>query len=225
MKRLSPAFAAKVCALLLALSFPALGQVPDRRDGKPDNSDYQKMVTRLKAGEKDVDMVRFRAAYLEWVNDECNISDAPDREAMVKAFEAKDHAKAVKLAQKVLDYEYANRGLHLAVANSYKELGNTEKAKFHADLGAALWKALMDSGDGKSAKTAYRVHSIREEYMVMRELGYQVSQQALVQEGGRAFDVLSGKNADGKAVSVYFDINDWWIGSTSSKPCSVKKRQ
>lgn len=213
------------CALPVFVNLSAHAQAPVRLDGKPDTSDYQKMLARIKSGDKSVDLVKFRAAYLEWVNDECNISEAPDRDEMVKAFEAKDHAKAVELAQKVLDYEYVNRGLHLAVAASYKELGNAEKSQYHTDLGAALLKALLDSGDGKTAKTAYRVHSIREEYIVMRELGYQVSSQSLVQEGGRAYDVLAGKNAEGKTASLYFDIDDIWVGSTSSKPCPVKKKK
>jgi len=195
-----------------------------RLDGKPDDSTYKQMVEQLKAGDATVDFVKFRDAYLEWILDECNVSDAPDRDAMLKAFQDKDYKRAVVIADKVLDYEYVNRSLHRAVANAYKELGNAEKAKFHNDVADLLMKALMNSGDGQSTKTAYRVHSIREEYIVMEELGYKVSIQSLVSDKDYGiFDVLEGTAKDGKTGRFYFKITDIWVGSTSSKPCKAKK--
>jgi hypothetical protein len=208
--------------ILSAAAMAAFGQKPAataRLDGKPDKSEYRQLLEKVKAGDNSVDFVKFRAAYLDWVLDECNVSDAPHRDDMVKAFEAKDYKTAVSLALPVLDYEYANRGLHLAVANAYDQLGEKEKARFHTGVADRLMKGLLASGDGKSAKTAFRVHSIREEYVVMRELGYQVKSQALRAESDRTFDVLSGSNSEGKTASLYFDITDVWIGSTSSRPC------
>jgi Domain of unknown function (DUF4919) len=225
MKNLSK-FKVLICILALSAGFASAQTGAKPAVSKPnlDKSEYSAMVGRIKSGDPSVDFVKLRAAYLEWTNDECNRTDAPNREEMVKAFDAKDYAKAADLGVGVLDYEYTNRGLHLAVANAFKELKDADKEKYHTDMAAKLLKAMLDSGDGKAAKTAFKVQTIREEYVIMRELGYQVSMQSLVfdKEFG-SFDVLTGKDKDGKEVSFYFDINSFF-GGGASKPCSTKKK-
>jgi len=215
-----------VCLVLLAgvAAWAQSGAVPARKDGKPDNSLYRQMVAKIKAGDSTVDFVQFRAAYLDWILDECNVSDAPDRDKMVEAFEAKDYKAAIPKALAVLEYEYANRGLHSAISIAYRETGDAEKEKFHSEIAKKLFDGLLKSGDGLTPKTAYRVHSIREEYQVMGALGYKVASQSLVfdKEYG-TFDVLSGKNDAGKSGSFYFNITDVWVGSTSSRPCKQVK--
>src|SRR5690606_36194910 len=106
-----------VCLVLLAgvAAWAQSGTVPARKDGKPDTSLYRQMVAKIKAGDSTVDFVQFRAAYLDWILDECNVSDAPDRDKMVEAFEAKDYKAAIPKALAVLEYEYAIRGLHSAI--------------------------------------------------------------------------------------------------------------
>ncbi|MCE7963192.1 MAG: DUF4919 domain-containing protein [Acidobacteria bacterium ACB1] len=200
------------------------GIIPARKDGKPDNSPYRQMMAKIKAGDTTVDFVKFRAAYLDWTLDECNVSDAPNRDKMVEAFETKDYKAAIPKALAVLEYEYANRGLHAALAIAYKETGDAEKEKFHSEIAKKLFDGLLKSGDGLTPKTAYRVHSIREEYQVMSALGYKVASQSLVfdKEYG-VFDVLAGKNEAGKDGSFYFNITDVWVGSTSSRPCKQAK--
>ena len=191
---------------------------------KTDNSAYRALVAKAKKGDLMIDFVQLRAAFLDWINDECNQTDAPNRDKMVKAFETKDWAKAAELGEIVLEYEFVNRGLHLAVADAYKQLKNAEKEKFYTDIADKLLKAMLASGDGKTAKTAFKVHSIREEYIIMREIGYQVSTQALVfdKEYG-SFDVLSGKDKNGKTGSFYFDINSFF-GGGKSKPCKANTK-
>ncbi|HQU84593.1 MAG TPA: DUF4919 domain-containing protein [Pyrinomonadaceae bacterium] len=212
--------------LALTLTFTVAAQKTDDKFNKiplvkTDSSEYKTLVEKAKQGDSSVDYVKMRAAFLDWVNDECNQTDAPDRDKMVKAFESKDWAKSVELGEKVLDYEFVNRGLHLAVANSYKELKNAEKEKYHNDIADKLLKALLASGDGKTPKTAYKVHSIREEYIIMKELGYKVNSQSLIfdKEYG-SFDVLAGKDANEKSGEFYFDINSFF-GGGQSKPCKV----
>lgn len=203
--------------LFFSLAIFSFAQKPEVKSET--QSDYVQMVEKAKKGDSTVDYVKFRAAYLDWVNDECNKTEAPNRDKMVEAFEKKDWAKAAELGEIVLDYEFVSRGLQLAVAEAYKQLKNAEKEKFHTEIAQKLLKAMLDSGDGKTAKTAYKVHSIREEYVIMRELGYQVGMQALVfdKEYG-AFDILSGTNAEGKKGEFYFDINSFF-GGGKSKPC------
>jgi Domain of unknown function (DUF4919) len=139
---------------------------------------------------------------------------------MVAAFNARNWAKAVELATAVLDNQFVNRDLHLATASAYKELGDSDKEEFHTSVAQKLLDALLKSGDGKTPKTAFRVYSIREEYLAMAALGYEVSRQALVSEPSVGlFDLLTGEDADKKTASLYFDINGS-LGGRASVPCS-----
>jgi len=190
-----------------------------------EKQEYLLLVEKAKRGDQTIDFGRLRTSYLDWVNNKCNQTDPPNRDEMVKAFEKKDWQKAVQLGEKVLDYEFTNRGLHLAMANAYKELQNSEKEQYHTEIAQKLLKALLDSGDGKTPKTAYKVHSIREEYIVMRELGYRVSSQALAMDKDYgSFDILTGENAEKKTASFYFSINSFF-GGGNAKPCPENEKK
>ena len=190
-----------------------------------EKQEYLLLVENAKKGDLSIDFGRLRTSYLDWVNNKCNQTEPPNRDEMVKAFEQKDWQKAVQLGEKVLDYEFVNRGLHLAMANAYKELKDSEKEQYHKDIAQKLLNALLNSGDGKTPKTAYKVQSIREEYIVMRELGYQVSRQALVSDKDYGmFDVLTGENAEKKTASFYFNINSFF-GGGNAKPCPEEEKK
>ena len=224
--------------LYLTLSFVSLtlftslayAQNPEEKQSnkasvQEEKQEYLLLVEKAKRGDQTIDFGRLRTSYLDWVNNKCNQTEPPNRDGMVKAFEQKDWQKALQLGEKVLDYEFTNRGLHLAMANAYKELQNSEKEQYHTEIAQKLLKALLDSGDGKTPKTAYKVHSIREEYIVMRELGYRVSSQALVMDNDYgSFDVLTGENAEKKTASFYFSINSFF-GGGNAKPCPENEKK
>ena len=178
---------------------------------------YVQLVERAKKGET-VDYKQMRDAFGEW---QCEKNtEVPNRQAMVEAFDKKDYAKAAELVEVVLDYEYVNRGLHLAAADAYSHLENTKKAEEHKAIAEKLLEALLTTGDGKTAKTAYRVLSIREEYFIMQQLGYKPHSQALLEDNKRMFDVLTGTDlTTKKEVSIYFDITSFFGGcSRLSRP-------
>lgn len=172
---------------------------------------YVQLVERVKKGDPTVSFKDLRKAFSIW---QCEKNtDAPNREAMVEAFNKKDYAKAVELVEVVLDYEYVHRGLHLAAEDAYRHLGNTTKADEHKAVAEKLLDALLSSGDGKTAATAFFVLSIREEYLIMEKLAYQTRGQALVSEADRMFDVLTGTDAKtGNTASLYFDITSFYGG-------------
>jgi Domain of unknown function (DUF4919) len=205
--------------MLVASLITASAQTPKQPSNQPTEQaphQYVQLVERAKKGDSTVSFKELRRVFGDW---QCQKhSDAPDRQAMVDAFEKKDYAKAVELVEGVLDYEYVHRGMHLAAEDAYRHLGNTTKADEHKAVAEKLLDALLTSGDGKSAKTAFFVLSIREEYFIMSQLGYKPSSQALVSEGDRMFDVLSGTDSKtGNQVSLYFDITNFF-GGCDSKP-------
>jgi|GEM_PF-1648570 len=204
---------------LCAVAVPALlaqNQQPKeakKHSFEEDTSPYHQLVQRVKSGDQTVDFLKLRDAFSEWLcNDKVN-TDAPNREAMVEAFEKKNLAKAIELIEAVLDYEFVNRSLHLAAEDAYRQLGNPTKADFHKTIAHKLLHAVLTSGNGKTTETAYRVLDVSEEYFVMRELGYSVHGQALLSKDNKAYDLLMGTDMDtGKDAKVYFDISSFFGG-------------
>lgn len=202
--------------VILSLALTAFAQT---------TSDYITLRDKIRGGDVTVDFVKFRHSYMDWLKDPCNKNtEAPDREKMVEAFDNKKWAEAAERGSKVLDYEYGNRGLHNAVAEAYEKSGDTKKSEFHKTVAKKIFEALLKSGDGESPKTAYRVMSIREEYVIMSELGYKVSMQALVSDKEYGmFDVLTGKNEEGKTAEKYFNIDFFFGFGMLDKPCEKDK--
>lgn len=201
---------------LVALCFPRIAvqvQAQAEKQGLAQQSNrhylqYKELVERVKNGDQDVDFVQLISAASDWELSKEKLTEAPNRDEMVQAFKKKDYDRAVKLAEIVLEYEFTNRGLHLATANAYKELGDNAKSDLHRSVGEKILKALLSTGDGKTAQTAYCVQGINEEYVIMRHFGYRVVMQAYVISGEAEYDLLSGKDEKtGKDVGLYFDIS------------------
>jgi hypothetical protein len=206
-------------AILLCVCSLASAQTPEKPQaatpaaltvGKA-GAEYHQLVERAKKGDLGVDFVRMRDLFSEWSCEDNAQTDAPNREAMIAAFEANDYAKAAELVEGVLDYEFVHLGLHRAAEDAYRKLNNQAKADFHKAVADKLLNALLTAGDGKTAATAYRVLSVREEYFIMNELGYKVTIQMLASENGKPYDILSGRDKKtDKEVSVYFDIGSFF---------------
>ncbi len=68
--------------------------------------------------------------------------------------------------------------------------------------------SIRSSGDGKSIEKAWVVIKVHEEYVVLRVLGFNPSQQSLVQKDGHAYDVMKVKSTeDGTEQTFYFNVD------------------
>ena len=71
-----------------------------------------------------------------------------------------------------------------------------------------LMTSIMNSGDGKSAKTAWFAATIREEYLVMQMmLNVQVQSQHSQRIGDHYFDVVQVKGQNGKERTLWFNTD------------------
>jgi hypothetical protein len=205
-------------SLFLFLLFPPIqGQISgraesqsiDRQDTKPANPTYQQLVALAKHSDPSVDYVQMIAAASDLALAE-SFREAPNRAAMVAAFKVKDYKKAVELAETVLDYEFTNRGLHLATEKAYRELKDETKADFHHVVAENILQALLRTGDGLTLNTAYCVQSINEEYVIMDHFGNEVLSQSYLVASGSEYDLLEGREKKtGKKVGLYFDISGY----------------
>ena len=136
----------------------------------------------------------------------------------MKSWHEGDAATTVKKLEEVLKTNPVSIDAHRRLADVFRALaGQTadEQRKkelqrledIHRKIFDGLVKSITDSGDGENPKTAYKVISISEEYVVLLHIGLQPQKQQLEENEFGPFDVLTVKKQDGSLKKVYFDIS------------------
>jgi hypothetical protein len=125
------------------------------------------------------------------------------------AFEKNDWPAVLDVTAKILPDDQADLRAHMLRAVALRKLERHGEADFHRAVAMAMLKSIFKTGDGRGPATAWTVFQVREEYEVMKALGFQVESQSLKNEGGKQLDILEGSAAkDGRRVHVYFDISE-----------------
>ncbi len=134
---------------------------------------------------------------------------------MIKAFNDKQYDTALKNAQSILNKNYIDIDSHLVSQAIYKEMNNSDKSDFHGFVAAGLVKSILDSGDGKSPETAYLVIDVREEYVIMWDLGFKLERQFLMETNNHSYDKMDViKPETGETAVLYFNVDiplNWYI--------------
>jgi hypothetical protein len=171
-------------------------------------SEYASLMASLKAGRTDIDYTRLRLSYMESPEFKAAKDLSKSEEAMSAALNNKDYPAALKDAEAVLDNEYVNIDAHFVALVANREMGTMDKAEFHRTVFRGLINSIRNSGDGKSIETAWVVISVHEEYVLLRVLGFQPSEQNLVHKDSHSYDVMKVKNAeDGTGQTFYFNVD------------------
>jgi Domain of unknown function (DUF4919) len=170
---------------------------------------YDALVARAKAGDLAVDYRALRDAYAESAKYQPYGAGSDDlTEKMRKAFAAGDCAATLQSAQAIIDATFIDLGAHMLSARCNELDGNAERAAYHRAVAKGLLDSILNSGDGTTAKTAYIVVTIAEEYVVLSALGLHANGQALANDDGHVFDVIdTAPSAAGDARTVYFQID------------------
>ena len=168
-------------------------------------SRYDELAAKLKAGDKSVDFKELRLAY----------ADSPggrdtdkQKKAMTAALNSKNYSDALKNADIVLAGDFADMDAHFVEYIANRELNHTDQAEFHKFIFKGLIDSILNSGDGKSAATAWQVVEVHEEYVVLRFLGLMPSKQSLSHKDGHSYDVMETVNPkSNEKVTLYFNID------------------
>jgi len=89
-----------------------------------------------------------------------------------------------------------------------RKMGKDESADKERTIVSAIVASILDSGDGKSAKTAWFTVDPSEEYFVINVvLGLQPKGQALVQQDGHAFDKMTVVDDKGTELTLWFNTD------------------
>ena len=201
---------------VLMLSFVVLSftGVYAQQPAASPTDEFRNIVAKLKAGDTKVDFKALRMASPDSKADDAGARG--DRDAYAKAvaaYNAKKFDAALSNAEKALKTGYLDINTHLLLAVAHQEKGNKDKFDFHKAVYLGLINSILDGADGKSAKTAYVVIEVAEEYAVLDALGLERGSQGLRTEGGHTYDVLTATDPKTKQTKdVWFNIDIVWKG-------------
>lgn len=128
----------------------------------------------------------------------------PLREEVIEAYKKEDFAKVFELSGAWLKQCPVDADIHFIRASAASRLGDIAATTRHMNFAYGLLASIVSSGDGKTAKTAFRVISIAEEYSLLNDFGAKLIKQSLV-EG--PCDAMECELPDGSKVTYYFNVS------------------
>lgn len=171
-------------------------------------SDYATLVERAKQSDPELDFSALRKAYTETPT--YSGYAISERGPMVKAVNKSDWAAAKKEAHLLLDQCYLDLEAHYVLLMVAEEEKDVEAAAHHEYMLRGLLVAIRGARDGKSAKTAWPVLNVGEEYAVCRLLGLKVKNRGLVTDESGSYDAMDVVDRDGKEFTIYFDVSSFF---------------
>src|SRR5580704_6581382 len=201
-------------ATFAALCIGIVGFALSVRSQEAKKPTYEEMVENAKRGDPNIDFAALRYAFLD--------SSSEHKEGFFNSRllnglnQQKDYQKLLDTANGFIAQDFVEIRSHFAAATAYRALGHEEEAQKELVLAKGLMQSILDSGDGKSQKTAYVVINTAEEYAVLEFLGIRAAgQQSLIlghtnqTSGGPAYDLLKATK-NGQEMDIYFDISKFY---------------
>jgi hypothetical protein len=132
--------------------------------------------------------------------------------ALGEAFARSDDKAVIDITAQIIAGDQADIRAHILRAVVLHRTGRDVEATFHREVAIGLVESIVHSGDGRSFDTAWTVFRTKEEYEVLKAAGYLVNGQSLTTHGGRTFDILSARKANGNdSFRAHFDITELFI--------------
>ncbi len=129
--------------------------------------------------------------------------------ALTQAFQKSDNQGILDVTSKILPGDQADIRAHMLRAVALRRLGREKEANFHRELAIGLIESIVHTGDGRGFDSAWTVFRVKEEYEVLKAGGYLVEGQSLAAHGGRHFDILDARKAEGGTrFRAHFDITE-----------------
>ena len=186
---------------------------PEPQSNNNLESEYQKLVTQLKQSSiedlENFDYFNFRKIVFQSGHIQEFIDDNLKKQYH-SALDIKDYSAVLNVCEKVLSEDYTNAKFHTMKAYSLHKLNQKkEEQNHHIAVSFGLNQSILATGDGRSINTAWHVFTVREEYDLLKQIGFlKVIKQELTSEGGKPFDILEAEDENGNIEKFYFDISD-----------------
>lgn len=202
MRRLSGAF------LILLFAVISISAQTAQETPKPtEKTKYDLLLEKVKQKDPSVNFTELRHAFYESPNYNPYAPMMTYR-PLNAAIAQKNYEEALKIAESVLAKNFVEVNAHMAAQIAYQETGNAERAEFHKFIVDGLLNSIKSSMDGKSKEKAFEVISINEEYGLIRSLGLRPIKQAMLEDKGHRYDVITVIDPQTNQESlIYFNID------------------
>lgn len=176
-------------------------------DPKVAHAKYDKLAAKVNSGDLNIDWQALRlAARVGEVFGDYDPYDAAKRAQA--SFEKGDYEGTLKIARETEQRNVADGEAHVAAWSCLKQLGRQPEADKEWGILQALLQSILKSGDGKSAKTAWFVVGLREEFLIVgAALQAQSKEQHSVKQDGHYYSRVVVTDSDGKDAVVWFKID------------------
>ena len=151
---------------------------------------YDALLEKVKQKDASVNFTELRHAFYESANYN-PYAPMMSYRPLNAAIAQKNYEQALKISEDVLAKNFVEINAHMAAQIAYQETGNAEKAEFHKFMVDGLLNSIKSSVDGKSKEKAFEVISVSEEYGLIRSLGLRPIKQALLDDKGHHYDVIT----------------------------------
>jgi len=169
--------------------------------------DYEALIVRAKQDPAHADFSELRWAFTRSDQYDPNEANEDDR-TLEEAVEAQDWPRAREVVDRLLQRGYVRLWLHAYAGVISERLGDAAGVERHAEFCRGLMTSIMESGDGRTPDTAFRVVSVEEERTALTLCNLELLQQVLIDEGGRYFDRVTVQGPDdAEAFDLFFDVS------------------
>jgi len=185
-------------------------EAPDVPQSK-DSIIYDEKVKYLKGASEDeirkFDFYEFRHSYFMAQR---GGSVSPElRNRFDQAIKDHNPEQIIKTSDLILQKDFTDIRAHVMKAQSDHILGLYKEERFHRMMAVGLHQSIVNSGDGKTTRTAWKVFQIKEEYDTLRLQGFfRVLGQSVLVEGNKFYDKLIATNENNDEATFYFDVTD-----------------
>lgn len=176
---------------------------------------YSEYVTKLEAGDTDIDYQDFRFSFIEseqfiLATKQIVLQNQLKTE-MYQEYHNENYQEAMKLAKQILSLDYTSLEAHKILRHCYQDQDDKDNFEKYLNIQLGLFQSIITSGDGRSCATGWKVIQVSEEYFVLHILKANKEKQSLVTEGGLC-DQLDVVMEDGTKRTFYFDVSKVFEG-------------
>ena len=168
----------------------------------PSAPDYAALVCQLATGSTAIDYARFRDLAVAQPGFDPDF----DPSAIAAARKAGDQPAVRRLSETRLAGDYADMAAHYWLSEACAALKDRPCADRHGAIFNGLLAAIRASGDGQGAASAYKVHRLAEEYILIGTRRLTSTGQQTLSQNGRRYDVLRVTDGKGAASDIWFDV-------------------
>jgi hypothetical protein len=194
-------FVAPLLALIVA------GQGPAAADEPPDLA-FTRRLAAAKADPASADFAALRRAFARTSrytpDPDLDLDPAPVEHELKNG----ERAAALVALDRMMEGHWCDVPAHAVAASLAERMKDANRFVLHRAFERGLLASILDSGDGRSFQTAWKVVTVAEEYVVLTNLQLHGGVQTLVERDGHHYDVHTFRDETlGREIVVHFNID------------------